>query len=98
MPEPSVPLDPEAEKLVKAALEELKKRKVTHDFCPRCDTFDWNVEPIAISVIPLRGIPAGLPSAYFPAHMLALQIVCKNCGYTMFHNLNVLGLTLPPRR
>jgi hypothetical protein len=91
-------LDPEAVKLVNAALEELKKRKVTHDYCPRCETFDWNVDPVAISVIPLRGIPAALPSAYFPAHVMAIQIVCKNCGYTMLHNLSVLGLTQAPRR
>ena len=98
MLQPSVPLDPDAEKLVRAALEELKKRNVTHDYCPRCDTFDWNVEPVAVSVIPLRGIPAALPASYFPAHILALQLVCKNCGYTMFHNLNILGLTRPPNR
>ncbi len=98
MSQPSNPLDPEAVQLVNEALEELKKRKVTHDYCPRCETFDWNVDPVAISVIPLRGIPAALPSAYFPGYVMAIQIVCKNCGYTMLHNLNVLGLTQPPRR
>jgi hypothetical protein len=93
MSQPSVPLEPEAIKLVNAALEELKKRHVTNDFCPRCNTSNWNVEPIAITVIPLQRLPAALPMAYSPAHMLALQMVCSNCGYTMFHNLNVLGLT-----
>jgi hypothetical protein len=93
----TIPLDPDAVKLVEAALEKLKERKVTHDYCPRCDTFDWNVDPVAISVIPLRGVPAALPSAYFPTHTMALQIVCKNCGYTMLHNLNVLGLVQPRR-
>jgi predicted nucleic-acid-binding Zn-ribbon protein len=91
-------LDPDTEKLVEAVIEELKKRNATHDYCPRCGTLDWNVDPVAISVIPLRGIPAALPHAYFPAHIMAVQIVCKNCGYTMFHNLNVLGLAQTPRR
>lgn len=91
------PLDPEAVKLVERALEELKKRNVTNDNCPRCETFDWNVEPVAINVIPLRGIPASLPSSYFPGHIAAIQIVCKNCGYTMFHNLSTLGLAQPRR-
>jgi hypothetical protein len=97
-PPPLATIDPETVKLVEVALAELKKRGATHDYCPRCETFDWNVDPVAISVIPLRGIPAALPSAYFPAHVMAIQIVCKNCGYTMFHNLNVLSLAQPPRR
>jgi hypothetical protein len=97
VPEPYNPLDPEAVKLVDAALAELKKRNVMHDYCPRCETFDWNVDPVAISVIPLRGVPVIFPSAYFPGYIMAIQIVCKNCGYTMFHNLNVLGLTQQPK-
>ncbi len=97
-PPPLPVLDPEAEKLVEAAIEELKKRNAKHDYCPRCETFDWNVDPVAISVIPLRGIPAALPTAYFPGYVMAIQIVCKNCGYTMFHNLNILGLAQTPRR
>jgi ribosomal protein L37E len=97
-PPPLAILDPEAVKLVDAAIEELKRRNATHDHCPRCDTLDWNVDPVAISVIPLRGMPAALPNSYFPAHIMAIQIVCKNCGYTMFHNLNILGLAQTPRR
>jgi hypothetical protein len=85
------PLDPEAVKLVERALEELKKRNVTHDYCPRCETFDWTVEPIAIEVIPLVRSSA-LPGSYIPAHTSLLQITCKNCGYTMFHNLKRIGL------
>ncbi len=97
-PPPLAVLDPDAEKLVEAAIEELKRRNATHDYCPRCETFDWNVDPVAISVIPLRGIPAALPTAHFPGYVMAIQIVCKNCGYTMFHNLNILGLAQTPRR
>jgi hypothetical protein len=90
---PRTDLDPDAVKLVNAALEELKKRGVHNDYCPRCETLDWSVDPVAIAVIPLRGIPVIFPSAYFPGYIMAIQIVCKNCGYTMFHNLNTLGLT-----
>jgi predicted nucleic-acid-binding Zn-ribbon protein len=85
-------LDPRAVKLVEKALAELEKRKVTNDYCPRCATFDWTVDPVAIPVTPLQDIPANFPPSYLPQHIFALQIVCKNCGYTMFHNLNVLGL------
>lgn len=98
MPHFSNPLDPEAVKIVDAALAELKKRGVKHDYCPRCETFDWSVDPVAISVIPLKSIPVGLPNAYFPANIFVIQIVCKNCGYTMFHNLNVLEPVHPPPR
>ncbi len=86
------PLDPDAVKLVNRALEELKKRNVKNDYCPRCETFDWDVEPVAIKVIPLQGPTAGLPTSYVPEYITAIQIVCKNCGYTMFHNLRSLGL------
>jgi predicted nucleic-acid-binding Zn-ribbon protein len=93
----SNPLEPEALKLVNRALEVLTD-KVKHDKCPRCDVFDWSVDPIAINVIPIQGIPAHMPHAYFPGRILLIQIVCKNCGYTMFHNLNVLGLAVPEAR
>jgi predicted nucleic-acid-binding Zn-ribbon protein len=86
------PLDPRAVKLVESALAEMKKRKVTNDFCPRCSTSDWSVDPIAINVIPLIGPPASTLHSYFPGQIALLQIVCKNCGYTMFHNLSALGL------
>lgn len=90
----SKPLDPGTVQFVNQALEELKRRNVKNDYCPRCDTFDWNVEPIAISVIPMRD--GALPASYFPAYIKAIQIVCKNCGYTMFHNLGPLGLERSP--
>jgi predicted nucleic-acid-binding Zn-ribbon protein len=86
------PLDPRAKQLVEKALEELKRRHVTNDLCPRCGTSNWSVDPIAINVIPMLGVPASLVSSYFPSQIALLQIVCKNCGYTMFHNLSALGL------
>jgi hypothetical protein len=84
-------LDPLAIKLVEKALAILKERNVTHDHCPRCEVFDWGVEPVAINVIPLERSSA-LPAAFYPGHVSMLQVTCKNCGYTMFHNLKTLGL------
>jgi len=85
-------LDPEQLKLVNRALEEMQKR-VKNNNCPRCEVFDWTVDPVGIDVIPLEGVPAHMPLSYFPGRITAIQIVCKNCGYTIFHNLSVLGLT-----
>ena len=90
-------LEPAAIKLVNQALEVLKG-KVKNDKCPRCEVFDWSVDPIAIDVIPIEGVPAHMPLSYFPGRILLLQIVCKNCGYTMFHNLYALGLAIPEER
>jgi predicted nucleic-acid-binding Zn-ribbon protein len=84
-------LKPNAIELVNKALEELASR-VKNDKCPRCEVFDWSVDPIAIGVIPIEGVPARLPFSYFKGQIPLLQIVCKNCGYTMFHNLTPLGL------
>jgi len=84
-------LDPSAVKLVNRAIEILKERGVTHDNCPRCETFDWGVVPLALNVIPLEG-SSSLPMSYFPGHVSLLQFTCKNCGYTMFHSLKTIGL------
>lgn len=96
MAQPTTTIDPEILKLIDKALEVLKT-KAKHDYCPRCETFGWSVDAVAINIAPLRGIPASVPAAYFPAVIPALQLVCNNCGYTMFHNLRTLGLALPPR-
>jgi len=85
-------LDPQAVRLINEALKVLKERGVKNDTCPRCETSDWSVDSIAIGVIRLQGVPAQLPMSYFPGQIALLQIVCKNCGYTMFHNLNAIGL------
>lgn len=96
MAQSSYALAPESLRLIEKGIEELKK-KVKHDHCPRCDTFDWNVDAVAITITPLQGIPAAAPSAWFPSAIPALQLVCKNCGNTILHNLATLGLAMPPR-
>lgn len=84
---------------INKAIAELKRRGVSNDHCPRCNTFDWTVD---INDIPANSAMAqpSLPpmqlharysynTAYGPVISM-LSIVCKNCGYTLFHNMNVL--------
>ena len=80
------------------ALEQLKTRGVKSDFCPRCETDDWNVD---ILEIPVRSAMSKTllmavlhNTTYAPSDFIpVLAIVCKNCGFTMFHNLNVLEIS-----
>ena len=97
MAQPTSTLDPELVRLIDKALEVLSTKNIKHDSCPRCETHSWSVDAVAMNIAPLRGIPASVPAAYFPAAIPALQIVCNNCGYTMLHNLRTLGLAVPPR-
>lgn len=95
---------------IQRALAILTKRGVTNDHCPRCNTFDWNVDLLeipatsAISTESSGMTPFGSGpgySNYVPSYrstaqtgsvLQVMSIVCKNCGYTMFHNLRVLGV------
>lgn len=92
MPPVSRPVSPEAQSIIKKALEKLRAQRVTQDYCPRCSTFDWNVDLLAIPAI-------SLPNPEFKPHLVPqtgymrlLGFVCKNCGYTMFHNLDMLDI------
>ena len=85
---------------IQQAIEELKRRGVSSDFCPRCNTSDWNVDLLEIpadSALSRAGQQFH-PTANVVAYQQAigviplLGIVCKNCGYSIFHNLNVLGV------
>lgn len=90
-------------------IEELKRRGVADDHCPRCGVFDWNVEFLEIIARPAVPRPpaiprppglAGLvPSTYvnlpfaqpMPTGVIPVVcFVCKNCGFQIFHNSNVL--------
>ena len=87
---------------IQQALDELKKRGVTSDYCPRCGTADWNVDLLSIpatSALSSRSteglgqvFPRVMPYSQSTGVIPLLGIVCKNCGYSMFHNLNVLGI------
>jgi hypothetical protein len=91
---------------IKEAMDVLKQRGVKHDYCPRCETLDWNVDLIEVlaesSVSPLFKLsPLPSPNTNFNAFygsssqsgvIPLMAVVCRNCGYTMFHNLDILGI------
>jgi predicted nucleic-acid-binding Zn-ribbon protein len=83
------PLSPEVTSLVESALAELKRRKVLHDRCPRCEVFDWNVDIVTMPAYPVTKPVLGETR---PGYLPTLIMLCKNCGYTMLHNLNVLNI------
>ena len=87
---------PSAQIRIERALAELRKRGVENDHCPRCVRFDWNVDIVDIPAnSQVARVRASLPWVYTqqPTGILSvLGVVCKKCGYTMFHNMAILGL------
>ncbi len=85
---------------IQNALEEMKRRGVNSDYCPRCNTFEWNVDIIDIPASSAMSRPTLAPPpfgsyTYSPqptGFLSMLSVVCKNCGYTMSHNMGVLGV------
>ena len=88
---------------IKKALEQMKARGVKDDYCPRCEKFDWSVDlleiPVNSAMSRLPGaVTLGQGSQTIPVPpwqqttgaLQVLSIVCKICGYTIFHTLNVL--------
>jgi hypothetical protein len=77
-------------------MKALQQRGVKHDYCPRCDTKNWNIDLVEIpanSALSEQGLPyfrAGTASGY----LSLLAVVCTNCGNTIFHNLDILGISL----
>jgi len=84
-------------------IEKLKSRGVNNDYCVRCNTFDWSVDFLEITARPATYRPGNYPAlgAGLYTELQFLQptptgvirvvcIVCKNCGYTMFHDLGIL--------
>ncbi len=82
---------------IKNALEQMKARGVNDDYCPRCGKFDWNVDlleiPVNSAMLPgVVTLGPGAQSIPIPTTgtLTVLSIICKICGYTIFHTLNVL--------
>jgi len=82
---------------IQKAIETMKARGVKDDYCPRCSIFDWNVDLLdlpansAMSRQPIAGAYMQRPVWEQATGALSvLSIVCRNCGYTIFHTLNVL--------
>src|SRR5258708_1638612 len=80
---------------IKEAMDRLKERGVKNDYCPRCEHLDWNVDIVEIpgrSAITTAVFPVLAPDN--PQYLSLLAVVCRNCGYTMFHNLDILGISV----
>jgi predicted nucleic-acid-binding Zn-ribbon protein len=80
---------------IHSAMEELKKRGVEKDYCIRCNTDDWNVDLLEIPASSSMTRAGFAKSRYtqIADSLSVLAIVCRNCGYTMFHNLEILGIS-----
>jgi hypothetical protein len=83
---------------IRKGLDELKRRGVNSDHCPRCNTAGMNVDLIELSARSAAAVPSGLP---FPRSFTydqaggfvpLLSFVCKNCGHALFHDLSTLGV------
>lgn len=86
-----------AEIKIRTALDELKKRGVHRDICPRCATENWNADLLEIPAFSLIASVAPLAPGYISTggtNLTVLALVCTRCGYTMFHNLQVLGISI----
>jgi hypothetical protein len=83
---------------IQKAISVMKSRGVQDDRCPRCKVFDWNVDLLEIPVKSAMAQVFDMPNYYanMPVWQRAtgalsvISMVCKNCGYTMLHNLTVL--------
>jgi hypothetical protein len=83
---------------IQRGIEELKRRGIKSDNCPRCNTAGWTADLIEMSARSVQAIPGGQlfprSAAYDQAggFIPLLEFICKNCGYAVFHDLNVLGI------
>lgn len=78
-------------------MDRLKERGVKNDYCPRCEHLDWNVDLVEIpgrSAITTAVFPVLAPDDPQSGYLSLLAVVCRNCGYTMFHNLDILGISV----
>lgn len=104
-PLPPPPDSPSAKRdRMNEALRILRERGALKDnICPSCRTDNWNVDFLAIPSTPLPNAPVEvsptgsrfvftLPATYQSGYLALISVVCTNCGYTKFYNLNQLGL------
>lgn len=78
------------------AMKALEQRGVKHDYCARCETNNWNIDLLEVPASSALS-PMGLPyvrGAAGTGYLSLLAVVCRNCGNTIFHNLDVLGISL----
>lgn len=87
---------------IEQAIAKLKAKGVEQDNCPRCMVFDWNVDildiPVNSAMASNSFLSALSPNAVFTQEsshrttgvFSVLSLVCKNCGYSIFHSLSIL--------
>ena len=84
------PMPPEAQKQVDEVVNELRRRGLHDDRCPRCKASRWATDFFQMPVAPIGagGYTVGpLLNAFIPV----VCFTCTNCGNTVYHNLRVLG-------
>ena len=94
MPQPTRTISPQTQAKIEEALRAVKERGAKDDYCPRCRSTNWLVDLLAIPGVPLPNPMLGVSMAYSPptGFIPVISFMCANCGYTMFHNLNALGI------
>ncbi len=86
---------------IQRALAQLQTRGLRNNSCERCGWDKWEVD---ILTIPANSTMESLARHLGPGSYVAtgntfislLSVACTNCGYTVFHSLNVLER--PPAR
>lgn len=76
---------------VRKVVEALKKKGIQNDYCPRCNAFDWSVDFLEIPATPIQTTYSSHNFYQItPSKLSVVAIQCKNCGYLIFHNMDVL--------
>jgi predicted nucleic-acid-binding Zn-ribbon protein len=104
MPEAQAAAPPSSEptQRVNEAIGRLKERgALKQDTCPQCATFNWEVNFFAIPAAPIIKFDTNAAKTFLRewattssswTYIPVISLACKNCGYTMLHNLRMLGL------
>jgi hypothetical protein len=85
------PLPPEAaQNQVNDIVNELRRRGLHDDRCPRCRTSNWATDFFQMPIAPI-GVGGFTVGSLLNAFIPVVCFTCTNCGNTLYHNLRVLG-------
>ena len=82
---------------IQKAIQEMHRRGVEDDRCPRCKHLDWKVDIVKVpasSEVGWQPLVTQSVYAYTPTStgvFSLLSMICNNCGYAMWHDMKVLG-------